>query len=92
MRGVVAGGVDAVSMGRIAVFPGGIQPFASGRGRGWSFVERNSAMPHACHQPAVFGPFDGDFDPFEDEEEFGVLIVFGRGGRLALHTRATDRS
>jgi len=49
-------------------------------------------MPHACHQPAVFGPFDGDFDPFEDEEEFGVLIVFGRGGRLALHTRATDRS
>ena len=35
-------------------------------------------MPHASRQPAVFGPFDGDFDPFEDEEEFGVLITFGR--------------
>ena len=35
-------------------------------------------MHHASRQPAVFGPFDGDFDPFEDEEEFGVLITFGR--------------
>jgi hypothetical protein len=34
-------------------------------------------MHPASRQPAVFGPFDGDFDPFEDEEEFGVLIVFG---------------
>ncbi len=35
-------------------------------------------MHHASRPPAVFGPFDGDFDPFEDEEEFGVLITFGR--------------
>jgi len=66
-----------VSARRLAVFFGGIQPFASGRGRGWSFHERNPAMPYASRQPAVFGPFDGDFDPFEDEEEFGVLITFG---------------
>lgn len=27
--------------------------------------------------PAVFGPFDGDFDPFDEDDEFGVLITFG---------------
>jgi hypothetical protein len=26
----------------------------------------------------VFGPFDGDFDPFEDDDEIAVLITFGR--------------
>lgn len=35
-------------------------------------------MSRPARQSGVFGPFDGDFDPFEDEEEFGVLIVFGR--------------
>ena len=31
-------------------------------------------MPtHATIQGA-FGPFDGDFDPFEDDEAVGVLI------------------
>jgi hypothetical protein len=24
--------------------------------------------------PGAFGPFDGDFDPFEDDEAVGVLI------------------
>lgn len=35
-------------------------------------------MPTVSRQPAVFGPFDGDFDPFEEEDDFGVLITFGR--------------
>jgi hypothetical protein len=25
----------------------------------------------------VHGPFDGDFDPFEEDEDPGVLITFG---------------
>jgi len=30
---------------------------------------------HARHAMLrVFGPFDGDFDPFEDDEEVDVLI------------------
>jgi hypothetical protein len=29
------------------------------------------SIPTAC---GVFGPFDGDFDPFEDDEEINVLI------------------
>lgn len=29
---------------------------------------------------AVFGPFDGDFDPFEDDDEIAVLITFGHSG------------
>lgn len=29
--------------------------------------------------PGVFGPFDGDFDPFDEDDDFGVLITFGRG-------------
>jgi hypothetical protein len=36
-------------------------------------------MPTTPRSAAVFGPFDGDFDPFEDDDEFGVLITFGRG-------------
>jgi hypothetical protein len=24
--------------------------------------------------PGAFGPFDGDFDPFEDDEDLRVLI------------------
>jgi hypothetical protein len=24
--------------------------------------------------PGAFGPFDGDFDPFEEDEDVGVLI------------------
>ena len=31
-------------------------------------------MVFAASAPGVFGPFDGDFDPFEDEEESRVLI------------------
>ena len=27
----------------------------------------------------VHGPFDGDFDPFEDEDDVAVMITFGRG-------------
>jgi hypothetical protein len=29
-------------------------------------------------RPAVFGPFDGDFDPFEDDEDLGMLVEFER--------------
>ncbi len=35
-------------------------------------------MPPAPHCPAVFGPFDGDFDPFDDEDDLGPLVTFGR--------------
>lgn len=31
-------------------------------------------MPATPPRPAVFGPFDGDFDPFEDDDAVGVLI------------------
>jgi hypothetical protein len=34
-------------------------------------------MPAHPKNPAVFGPFDGDFDPFDEDDEFGVLITFG---------------
>ena len=27
--------------------------------------------------PQVFGPYDGDFDPFDDDEDAVVLITFG---------------
>jgi hypothetical protein len=43
-------------------------------------------MLHAPHNPHVFGPYDGDFDPFEDEEDAVVLITFGR------HADAAPRS
>jgi hypothetical protein len=35
-------------------------------------------MPAPRPAVAVFGPFDGDFDPFEDDDEIAVLITFGR--------------
>jgi len=35
-------------------------------------------MPAHPRNPAVFGPFDGDFDPFDEDDDFGVLITFGR--------------
>lgn len=38
-------------------------------------------MPAPRPAVAVFGPFDGDFDPFEDDDEIAVLITFGRGCR-----------
>lgn len=31
-------------------------------------------MPTTATIPGSFGPFDGDFDPFEDDEDVGVLI------------------
>ena len=40
----------------------------------WSGRHRSSTMVFAACVPGVFGPFDGDFDPFEDEEESRVLI------------------
>jgi len=36
-------------------------------------------MLSAPHNPAVFGPYDGDFDPFDDEEDAVVMITFGAG-------------
>jgi hypothetical protein len=36
-------------------------------------------MLSAPHKFGVFGPYDGDFDPFEDEEDAVVLITFGTG-------------
>jgi hypothetical protein len=41
-------------------------------------------MPAHPKNPAVFGPFDGDFDPFDDDDEFGVLITFGRQKSKAI--------
>ena len=35
-------------------------------------------MPAPLPAAAVFGPFDGDFDPFDADDEIGVLITFGR--------------
>jgi hypothetical protein len=35
-------------------------------------------MPRTAARPQVFGPFDGDFDPFEEEEDIGLVITFGR--------------
>jgi hypothetical protein len=36
-----------------------------------------AAMFPAPQKFGVFGPYDGDFDPFEDEEDAVVLITFG---------------
>lgn len=33
-------------------------------------------MPMTATNPGAFGPFDGDFDPFEDDDDVGVLIAF----------------
>jgi|GEM_PF-1701998 hypothetical protein len=30
--------------------------------------------PVSSRRPEVFGPFDGDFDPFEDDDDLSVLI------------------
>jgi len=35
-------------------------------------------------RPAVFGPFDGDFDPFEDDDDPGMLVEFERRARPAM--------
>jgi hypothetical protein len=37
--------------------------------------------------PGVFGPFDGDFDPFDEDDDFGVLITFGRETSRRLRSR-----
>lgn len=34
-------------------------------------------MPFSQSTPHVFGPYDGDFDPFDDDEDAVVLITFG---------------
>lgn len=34
-------------------------------------------MLTAPQKPGVFGPYDGDFDPFDDDEDAVVLITFG---------------
>ncbi len=34
-------------------------------------------MTSPFDRPHVFGPYDGDFDPFDDEEDAVVLITFG---------------
>ena len=34
-------------------------------------------MPAPTSRPAVFGPFDGDVDPFDDDEDLGPLVTFG---------------
>lgn len=33
-------------------------------------------MPCHSDSPRVFGPYDGDFDPFDDDEDAVVLITF----------------
>jgi hypothetical protein len=37
------------------------------------------STPHQSF--AVYGPFDGDFDPFDDDEDSGPLVTFGRRSR-----------
>lgn len=34
-------------------------------------------MTSRLDRPQVFGPYDGDFDPFDDDEDAVVLITFG---------------
>jgi hypothetical protein len=34
-------------------------------------------MPFRTGKQHVYSPFDGDFDPFEDDEDPGTLITFG---------------
>lgn len=41
-------------------------------------------MPCTTGSPEVFGPFDGDFDPFDEEEDTGLAITFGRHRGLVL--------
>ena len=54
-----------------AIFRG----FDSVAARGWTRRTRSTpAMPTRTTIPGAFGPFDGDFDPFEDDEDVGVLI------------------
>ena len=31
-------------------------------------------MTSLAHIRSAFGPFDGDFDPFDEDEDVGVLI------------------
>ncbi|MFN7811707.1 MAG: hypothetical protein ACK5SI_03465 [Planctomycetia bacterium] len=35
-------------------------------------------MPPAPGPQHVHGPFDGDFDPFEDDDDLAVMVTFGR--------------
>jgi len=35
---------------------------------------RSASRPLSSQRPEVFGPFDGDFDPFEDDDDLSVLI------------------
>jgi len=52
--------------------------------------------------PRVFGPFDGDFDPFEDDADATVLIPLerrprsptgaARGGRATLRRAGSSPS
>ena len=64
----------AVSGGKTTVWGGHGVGFALPE-RAWcSEWERSSAMASAPPDAGVFGPFDGDFDPFEDEEAARVLI------------------
>ena len=44
-------------------------------------------MPCSLTATHVHGPFDGDFDPFEEDEDPGVLITFGRGGECRAVSR-----
>jgi hypothetical protein len=43
-------------------------------------------------RPAVFGPFDGDFDPFEDDEDLGMLVEFERARVTGMLRRRVRRS
>jgi hypothetical protein len=39
-------------------------------------VEGATPMHFHSDSPRVFGPYDGDFDPFDDDEDAVVLITF----------------
>ena len=49
------------------------------------------AMCSAPRRPAVFGPFDGDFDPFEDDDDCCMLVEFERVAARGMLPRPTGR-
>ena len=61
----------------IAVSPGVSKHLIRRRRRGGVDSTGAAAMLSAPQEFGVFGPYDGDFDPFEDEEDAVVLITFG---------------
>jgi hypothetical protein len=65
--------------GKIPVSPSVSKHLIRRRRRGGVGFKGAAAMLPATQMPGVFGPYDGDFDPFEDDEDTVVMITFGSG-------------